>query len=218
MSLADVIRENIDSLRNFDWNDIDVNKAGAWPLPLRVAALVLVGIVTLLIGFWLVLSDGRSTLAHEVAREATLKQQFEAKWAQSSTLDAYQQQLADMKVVFGDLLRQLPTDTEVPGLLEDITAAGHAVNLEIESIKVQPEVSRDFYVELPIDIVVDGGYHDLGTFVGAVANQPRIVTLRNLRIVPTRSQVGRGVQLVPNHLRMTVTAKTYRYKDQGSKL
>lgn len=217
MSLADSLQDIRNTFQDFDWNDIDFNKAGSWPLPLRIASFVLVAVLTLLIGFWWVISEQRSSLAKEVSQEAKLKQQFETKWTQSSSLDSYDRQLKEMKSLFGDLLRQLPTDTEVPGLLEDITAAGHASNLEFESIKLLPEEERDFYVELPIEIVADGNYHDLATFVGAVANMPRIVTLHDFNIVLKEAKSFRRDQKPdPNHLRMTITAKTYRYKDQGS--
>ena len=65
-----------------------------------------------------------------------------------------------METSFGALLRQLPSDTEVPGLLEDITRTGLGSGLEFEEIKLQPEVAQQFYIELPINIKVIGGYHD----------------------------------------------------------
>lgn len=70
-----------------------------------------------------------------------------------------------------------------------------------------PEVVQQFYIELPIQIAVEGSYHDLATFVSGVASLPRIVTLHDFEIKP-------ATQDVSSILRMTVLAKTYRYNDK----
>ncbi|MNP37430.1 Pilus assembly protein, PilO [compost metagenome] len=106
------------------------------------------------------------------------------------------------------LLRQLPSDTEVPGLLEDITRAGLDSGLEFEEIKLLPEVSRPFYIELPIQITVTGGYHDLAMFVSGVARLPRIVTLHDFELAPVNPEGGAK-------LRMSIQARTYRYNGKG---
>jgi len=102
----------------------------------------------------------------------------------------------------------LPSDTEVPGLLEDITRTGLGSGLEFEEIKLLPEVTQPFYIELPIQITVTGAYHDLATFVSGVAGLPRIVTLHDFDLAPVEE--GGGPKL-----RMSILAKTYRYNDKG---
>ena len=111
-----------------------------------------------------------------------------------------------MEATFGALLKQLPSDTEVPGLLEDITRTAIDNELVIESIDLQPERRTEFYVELPIDIVVEGDYHKIGAFVSGVANLSRIVTLHDFEVRPESSV---------NHLKMNILAKTYRYLDEN---
>jgi len=90
----------------------------------------------------------------------------------------------------------------VPGLLEDITELGLGSSLKIDSITLQPEKAAEFYVELPIGIVVTGGYHDFGAFVSGVAGLPRIVTLHDYSIKPVDGKM----------LQLSIGAKTYRYK------
>ena len=87
-------------------------------------------------------------------------------------------------------LRQLPSDTEVPGLLEDITYTGLGAGLVIDSINLMPEVLHEFYIELPINISVRGTYHDIGTFVSGVSNLPRIVTLHDFSIKKDKETGG----------------------------
>jgi len=105
------------------------------------------------------------------------------------------------------LVSQLPSDTEVPGLLEDIEEKGEASGLNLNGQTFLDERAAEFYVELPIEIKVQGGYHDLGSFVSAIAGMPRIVTLHDFTIV--QSKAGRGLD-------MTILAKTYRYRAQGN--
>jgi type IV pilus assembly protein PilO len=137
-------------------------------------------------------------------RRAALNSTFQA-----ANLEAYKEQMEEMEVSFGALLKQLPSDTEVPGLLEDITRTGLGSGLEFEEIKLLPEVTQQFYIELPIQIVVMGSYHDLATFVSGVASLPRIVTLHDFDIKPADKSGASSA------LRMSVLAKTYRYNDKG---
>ena len=129
--------------------------------------------------------------------------------APATALEAYKVQMAEMEESFGALLRQLPSDTEVPGLLEDITRTGLGSGLEFSEIKLQPEVVQQFYIELPIKISVVGSYHDLATFVSGVASLPRIVTLHDFEVAPVAAEAG------SSRLAMSILAKTYRYNDKG---
>lgn len=204
MSLA----ESIESLRKFDLNDLDFNNVGSWPAAVKGVVFLLCFVLLLGAGYYFHLSDLQATLDRTTAEEGGLKQQFSNKAFQAANLEAYKAQMAEMEVSFGALLRQLPSDTEVPGLLEDITRTGLGSGLEFEEIKLLPEVVQQFYIELPIQIVVVGSYHDLATFVSGVASLPRIVTLHDFEIKPL-SQESSSI------LRMAVLAKTYRYNDKG---
>ena len=203
--------EQMESLKNFDVNDLDFNNAGSWPAPIKAIVLLLVFASILGGGYWFMIKDQYMSLDRVEAEEATLKQQYEAKAFKVANLDAYREQMVEMEESFGALLKQLPADTEVPGLLEDITNTGIGTGLSINSIALKPEVSREFYVELPIDISVQGTYHDMASFVSGVAALPRIVTLHDFNIKPS----GKAD---PGELVMAISAKTYRYNpDQSGK-
>ncbi len=204
MSLAD----SLQSLRKIDVADLDLNNLGSWPAPVKFITGVILLAVVLALGYYLHLQDMQVQLEQQQAQETTLKQQFSSKAFQAANLEAYKEQMAEMETSFGALLRQLPSDTEVPGLLEDITRAGLGSGLEFEEIKLQPEVAQQFYIELPINIKVIGGYHDLATFVSGVSSLPRIVTLHDFEIKSEKNDSA-------SKLRMSIVAKTYRYDDKG---
>ncbi|CAE6948896.1 MULTISPECIES: type 4a pilus biogenesis protein PilO [Pseudomonas] len=202
------LNDSLDSLRKIDVNDLDLNNLGSWPGPVKFIASLLLAIVVLGLGYNFHLKDMQADLERRQMEEETLKQQFSAKAFQAANLEAYKAQMAEMETSFGALLRQLPSDTEVPGLLEDITRTGLGSGLEFEEIKLLPEVAQQFYIELPIQIRVVGSYHDLATFVSGVASLPRIVTLHDFDVVPAE-KTG------TSKLRMSILAKTYRYNDKG---
>lgn len=197
MSLA----SSLESLRKIDINDLDLNNIGSWPAAVKVIVCVLLTAAVLALGYNFHLSDMQAQLEQQAAEEETLKQQFSTKAFQAANLEAYKAQMKEMEESFGALLRQLPSDTEVPGLLEDITRTGLGSGLEFEEIKLLPEVAQQFYIELPIQISVVGGYHDLATFVSGVSSLPRIVTLHDFEIKP----VAPGST---SKLRMSILAKT----------
>ena len=200
------LQDTLEQLQNFDLGDLDMNNVGSWPTPVKVIVMVLVFAAVVGGGYYALLTDKLATLERAEVKETDLRQEYERKSADAANLEAYRAQKAEMEATFGALLRQLPSDTEVPGLLDDITRTALDNELTIESIELQAERKTEFYVELPIDIVVEGSYHKIGSFISGVANLSRIVTLHDFVVTP---QDGN-----PDDLRMTILAKTYRYLEE----
>ncbi|MBB5213077.1 type 4a pilus biogenesis protein PilO [Microbulbifer hydrolyticus] len=203
MALEDTLKQ----LNQLDINDIDFSRVGVWPLAGRVVLLIVIAAALVGGGYFFMIKDRYSQLEFAANKERELFTQFERKSFEAANLDAYRDQLAEMEETFGALLKQLPKDTEVPGLLEDIDEFGRGSGLTIQKIALEGEQVGEFYVELPIRIEVQGGYHEFGAFISGIAGMPRIVTLHNFEI-ETRKD-GKAL------LNMVVNAKTYRYKDQG---
>jgi len=197
------------ALRRTQWSELGMHNIGSWPVMVKAAVASLVMLVVLATGYNLYLRDSLEQLERKRGEEIQLKQQFASKARQAANLERYGEQLHVMQNAFGVLLRQLPSDTEVPGLLEDISRTGLGSGLEFEEIKLLPEVTRPFYIELPIQITVTGAYHDLATFVSGVSGLPRIVTLHDFEIKPLVAGDG-------SRLRMSIQARTYRYNGQES--
>lgn len=202
MAFEDTMR----SLRDFDLGDLDFDNVGAWPTPIKLFIWVALLAAVLAGGYYYHIEDLQIELAKVEAQEVKLKKEFETKAFKVANLDAYRQQMVEMEESFGALVSQLPSATEVPGLLEDITNKGLLNGLNVASIDLKNEQAREFYVELPIAIVASGSYHDLGAFISGMAGLPRIVTLHDFNI----SLKGNNA----NNLRMSIIAKTYRYKDE----
>ncbi|GBO85927.1 MULTISPECIES: type 4a pilus biogenesis protein PilO [Marinobacter] len=200
MSLADSLK----SLNEFDINDLDVNNAGIWPAPIKAIVVLIVFALIGGGGYWFFVKDQYVQLERVEKTEQDLRKKYEEKAYQVANLEVFKAQMAEMEETFGALVRQLPSETEVPGLLEDITNTALGNGLALQEVALQPEQRRDFYSELPINIRVSGSYHELASFVSSVASLPRIVTLHDLTIKPTGGDGER--------LDMQVVARTYRYR------
>ncbi|MCG8099346.1 MAG: type 4a pilus biogenesis protein PilO, partial [Candidatus Thiodiazotropha taylori] len=94
-----------------DLNELDFNNVGIWPTPVKVVAVVLVAIAVLVAGYYLIIEDQLTQLDTVERKELDLRKEFETKQAKASNLDAYRQQLEEMKQSFGTMLRQLPDKT-----------------------------------------------------------------------------------------------------------
>lgn len=202
------LQEFIDTL-----NTLDPQNIGSWPAAVKIFLYVGVFLLVLVLGYMVDLSKIRESLALGKQQQETLLGEFEQKVFKAQNLEVYKKQLKDMEDTFGALLRQLPLDTEVPGLLEDITHTGIGSGIDFDSIDLGQEVKKDFYAEQPINIKAHGNYHSFGAFVSGIAALPRIVTLHDFRIDPiTRGRSdGDGTPV----LSLTIQAKTYRYNDTG---
>ena len=201
MAVADTLK----SLNDFDLGDLDFENLGSWPLAIKIlAGLLLFGLIVVG-GYYYHIEGLQLQLEGKEKEESDLRRDFERKAFEAANLEAYKLQMVEMEESFGALVSQLPSDTEVPGLLEDITDKGELNGLAISTIDLLAEVPQEFYIELPISIVAVGSYHDLGAFISGMAGLPRIVTLHDFTIKAPGTNT--------NQLQMNITAKTYRYRE-----
>ena len=190
---------------------LDANDVGRWPLPFRVAVIVIVFILVAALGiYFTIVKDKAPQLERAQSEEQELRLAFENKQRKAANYDAYKAQLTQIEQSFGTMLRQLPGETEIPSLIVDISQTGLAAGLQEKLFVPQAEIPRDFYAEKPIKIRLTGGYHEIGNFVSGIAALPRIVTLHDINITPENRDSF-------DNLSMEVTAKTYRYLDEEAR-
>jgi type IV pilus assembly protein PilO len=186
---------------------LDPRDPGRWPFAVRIGAIAVWFVVLALVLLYMLVWNARKDeLAQARGQQAALQSEFKTKHAKAVNLELYKQQLKDIERSFGAMLRQLPGKTEVPNLLVDISQTGLAAGLQQEKFQPQPQVTKDFYAELPFRIRLTGSYHQMGEFVSGIAALPRIVTLHDVEITSASKDAY-------DQLQMDVTAKTYRYLD-----
>ncbi|HET6632667.1 MAG TPA: type 4a pilus biogenesis protein PilO [Rhodanobacteraceae bacterium] len=197
----------IDDLRNLDRNNV-----GGWPQSVKIFFCVLVFAVIVLGGWYFKISNQQETLASAQKTETRLRHDFSEKQAKVANLDPLKKQLAQMKDMLQQLLRQLPSKTEMPELLVDISQTALAAGLQVDLFQPGPEQIKEFYAEKPISIRMVGTYHQFGTFISGVAALPRVVIL-TMHDVSLRPEKSSRDMPVGDRLIMKGTVKTYRYLD-----
>lgn len=200
---------SLDELNSLDVSDL--KNIGTAPGIVKGFLIILLCVIVGVAGYFLVITPKLEELKKVEKQESSLRQVFEEKAAKAANLDAYKQQLDEMRQSFGALLRQLPNKTEIETLLTDISQTGISSGLEIELFKPEGLIPKDFYAEYPIKLKVTGRYHQFAQFISGVAALPRIVTLQNIAIEP--ADKDGGVKLA-----MELTAVTYQYLDETEEL
>ena len=187
----------------------DLKKIGSAPLAVKIAIIVALCAALAAAGYFLDTTKQKVELEKNIAEEQLLRKVFSAKQAKAANLEAYKQQLDEMRTSFGALLRQLPNETEIETLLTDISQTGISAGLEIDYFKPEGLRPKEFYSEYPIKLKVTGRYHEFAEFISGVAALPRIVTVKDISIKPTDPKGG-------VKLSMELTAITYQYLDESA--
>ena len=187
-----------------DLQDIDFTDIGTWPQWFKVAMTFVVFCGLVFAGYNFVVSDQIDELKKLQRQESQLRKVFLDRKAKAINLPLYREQLDEIERNFEIMLGQLPDKTEVPQLLIDITQAGLSRGLEFLRFEPKPTREGDFYVTLPINLTVRGGYHQLGGFVSDLAALPRIVSMGNISMEGKPSGI----------LDVRAVIMTYRYQDE----
>lgn len=177
---------------------------GQWPLIPRVMCGLGVVIVVLFVGWYFYWDGQLEELSRGQQEEVKLRDEYKGKIQQAMSLDGLRKQKEQVKEYVATLEKQLPSKAEMDALLSDINQSGLGRGLQFELFKPGQVVVKDYYAELPINIKVIGGYHDVGSFTSDIANLPRIVTLNNLSL-----STGKDGALT-----LEAIAKTFRYLDK----
>ncbi|HHO76872.1 MAG TPA: pilus assembly protein PilO [Deltaproteobacteria bacterium] len=176
---------------------------------LRQKALVKVLVLILILGailgiYWQffyrpVLSDIRA-----IEPELTqLKQELSAKRDIVKEKPRYEAELDETRAKLHIALKQLPNKSEIPTLLENISALGKASGLTFTLFKPKAEVPKNFYAEIPVDLKIEGTYKDLVLFFDKISKMPRIVNITNITLSSLKKDTGK--------LNTSCNAITYKF-------
>ncbi len=200
-------------------SDFDLREAGDWPLAGKAVLVVLIIAAVLGAGYYFFTDDQLKELDKVTREEQTLRQEYVEKWRVSANLEAFRKQIEQMEKDLEVMLRQLPTGTEMPDLLEDISNTGKKNGLDFALFKPEAEQPKDFYAAKPITLKATANYHQFGAFVSGVAALSRIVTLENATLTSAASKDlakrGKEVKLTSEPLSIQATLQTYRYLEES---
>jgi len=207
------------NLSEINLNNIDIREAGDWPFAGKAVLMILVIAAIVGAGYYFITDNLLIKLDQVKREEQTLRADFIEKQRVAANLESFRAQLKQMEADLEVMLRQLPTGTEMPDLLQDVSNTGKKNGLDFQLFKPEAEQPRDFYAAKPIKIKATGTYHEFGAFVSGVAALSRIVTLENATLTvakPAKPGEKPVTQGGLEQLAIDATLQTYRYMDEGS--
>ena len=200
--------------KKFNAKELDFNNIGAWPRNAKIVFCVLLSLLIIGLSYLLVVSGQREELEGLVSKESTLRDEFEKEQKRAVNLEPLKLQLTQMEQVLQQMLRQLPSKTEMPDLIIDVSQTALSSGLNNELFKPGDETLKEFYAEKPIALRLVGSYHQFGAFVSGVASLPRVVIL-TMHDINLKPKGGQGVITPGGALELSGTVKTYRYLDDA---
>ena len=205
------------SKRKMSLKELDFNNIGSWPREYRIGFCVIVGLLIFGLLWWVLTRDKGDQLEGLERTESDLRAEFETKQGRAANLEPLKLQLAQMEQQLQQMLRQLPSRTEMPDLIVDISQTALATGIQNELFQPGPETPKEFYAEKPIALRMVGTYHQFGAFVSGVASLPRVVimTMHDIQLKPRGGDKDPRAGIRPNSaLELAGTVKTYRYLDE----
>lgn len=195
---------------NVSFDELSFENIGKWPFSLKLRAAGLALVMLLILGYWLFIRHQVYQLKQAQQAELQLRSELATKQPLVTNFAAYQRQLQSIGEHLDKMLYQLPVETGVPALLEAILETGVESGLTFELFKSLPEVEKDFYAELPIEIRIKGRYHQLAEFISRIASLDHIVTIHDVHIERVRASQSQQAALT-DELSIFLMVKIYRY-------
>jgi type IV pilus assembly protein PilO len=182
-------------------------------LPAAVRVGILVAIMLLMAGgyYSMIYGDEVTALDGLHAQELELQRKLSEVRSITANIDEFEEEIANLELKLQRVLRQLPNEREIEVLLTDISNLGKTSGIEMKSFRRRKEVVHDFYAEVPIDIVIEGQYHDVARFFDLLAGLPRIVNMGSLEVRVARDSLQETV------LKVSGTATTFRFVGTGDR-
>lgn len=184
------------------FRNLSLREVGNWPPYPKIALLIVIFAILQGIGWYLYWDPKLVELAALEETEHKLKEEYKDKMQQAINLEELKKQKEQVAQYVNALEKQLPSKAEMDALLSDINQAGIGRGLSFVLFRPGQTITKPYYAELPIQISVTGGYHDMGSFASDIANLSRIVTINDMDIKSEKEG-----------LVMAAVAKTYRYLD-----
>lgn len=173
-----------------------------------VARGAILGLVAVLIGagyFFLMYGDARDRHHQLQAKELELQRKLSEVRSIAANLSEFEEEIANLELKLQRVLRQLPNEREIEVLLTDITSLGKKAGVEIKEFRRKDEVNHGFYAEVPIDLDLNGEFHDIAQFFDMLARLRRIVNMGSINVTVGSDTMEATV------LRVKGTATTFRF-------
>lgn len=175
--------------------------AGQLGVAALVAAIICGGF------YWFYYADALEEQKRKEQQLAELQKQIRALEATANRLPEFQREVQALEARLETLKRILPPEKEMPDLMRRVQYLAAQSNLRIAKFNPGPTAQRDFYIEVPVSVDVEGTYHNLGAFFDRISRMSRLVNMGNVKIK------ARNQQTVNNTITVSTVATTYVYQE-----
>ncbi len=181
--------------------------------PARQKIAILAAAVFLLLALYysLVHEPRSATIAKLIDDVGIARNEKANKQQKAANLPKLQKDLQEWSLKLKEAVAQLPDSKEIPELLSNVSTKAREAGLEILSFRPRAENFREFYAEIPVDIVVRGGFYNAVTFFDEVGKLNRLVNIDNIDL---KNPKVNGDQV---SLDISVLATTYRFLDEAER-
>jgi len=176
-------------------------------LPASRKVLILALILAAVLGLYLyfIYIPKSEVLDKKVSEMGKLETQVRELRVIAANMKRFQAEAAKLREELKLAMAQLPTSKEIPSLLANISNLGKESGLEFLLFRPVPEVTREFYAEIPVEIRVKGTYNDVAIFFGKVGKMSRIVNIAGVTMEGAKETFGRW------EIMTTCTATTFKF-------
>lgn len=125
--------------------------------------------------------------------------------ARAESLPQANAEVEKLKADLVQALTELPADREIPGLLSEIDGLARRSGLEVRRFQPLPETVQEYYAEVPVQIAMSGGFHEVAIFFDRIRKMNRIVSVQDIDL---SEPVVSGTE---TNLTVSGKATTYRF-------
>ncbi len=201
------------------FSSLDSKNYGSWPWVVK--ATLILGMLALIafLTYMVPVKKKMSQIEAAEREEETLLQTYREKESKARHLDEYKNQIAQMEVEFNSLLEQLPKETRVSELVKAINMTGLGSGIRFKKITVKPELQQEYFIEQPIEIEANGGYHQFGEFISGLASLARIISVHDFTVKSAINNkiTAENLEKAEGDLDLILQTKTYRSKANAPK-
>ncbi len=180
-------------------------------LPRAARIGILAGLVVAIgAGYFFGVYQGMSDEVQQLrAKELELQRKLTEVRSIAANIGAFEEEITELEAQLAVALRQLPNEKQIEVLLTDISNLGKTAGIEIKSFARKPEVAHDFYAEVPLELQLEGSYHNIAKFFDLVSKLPRIVNMGSISMAVAKESE------LETRLKVTGTATTFRFVGKG---
>lgn len=191
----------------FTEDSIDFSDVATWGKPAIIGASLAVFLVIFFIGYYFLIENMLQDLDAQSELQTAKIKEYGEKYAIASNKETYQTQMIELDLMFASFLEQIPADTEIPEIIEDITQIASQSGLVTSVISLNSAVDSGVYFALPVNVTVEGDYHDLGEFVAGLTQLKRLISLHDFSL----EKAANG------DLNLNLAAKTFQFNNRENR-